>query len=150
MKELKDKLVKSMLEHTKYVPSEYENRLSASEVSSDFLELYLKRKHKVKDTKVGQATIGSLVHAGLEDAFKFDEFVLTEEPMSCPIPETKSMATATVDYIDKKDKVVIDWKVTKEYTLKMVKAAIKKGDLFGNGYIMQMNHQAYKIGRAHV
>ena len=145
MKELQEKIIKGLLSATKYIPSEHKMRLSASEVSSDMLELYLKRKHNISESKISQATIGSLLHVGCEMAFAEEDYVSVEETFSKLITGTNSYATATVDYIDTKNKVVIDWKTTKEYTAKMVKAAIKKGDLFGNGYILQMNHQNYII-----
>ena len=130
---LKD-LEKSILGLTKYTPVEGK-RISASEMGSDMLQLYYRRKHTVEPTDVGQNTIGSLVHLGLEHLD-----IDSEVKISKIIPGTDIVATATVDAI--LEDSIIDYKTSKVYAVSMLRTAIKKLD-YSHNYIMQLNHIAW-------
>ena len=140
----KDYIKKSLLNSVKYIPHPEKMRLSASEVSSSTLEIWLKRKYDIEDKKISQATLGSLAHTGMELAFADDDDVKTEEPIEGIF--NNMLLTATVDFHDTKNKIIIDWKTTKHYTGKKVKEAINKGKPLENNYIAQINHIAFILG----
>lgn len=143
---IQQEIEKKLLAGTQYDYSNKPNKyLSASEVGADILKLYLSRKYKLPDTEISQATIGTFVHKGIEHIID-EEYVEMEKSFEVKIPGTNYYATSTIDYIDVKNKVIIDWKTTKLNTGKKIKELIKNNDLLNNDYILQLNHQLFTIG----
>ena len=128
---------KQILSSVKYVKKTDKHYLTASEASSDYLQLFLKRKHDIVDDEISQATLGSLAHKGLEFAFHNSDEASVEFPITHILDGTDTVLSATIDYLDVDN--VIDWKTGKLNTAKKLREAISKGDM-SHQYIIQLSH----------
>ena len=123
---IKEKILKS----TKYIGSGIEQSISASSVGNETCQNWLRAKHGIiNDTEVGQNTIGSILHLGMETMFK-DTVYSTEKNFSKKLSDYT--ITGTADLVT--DDCIYDYKLTKNYTYKMW---IK--DQLTNGYTIQLN-----------
>ena len=92
--------------------------ISASMMSGDLQQSLLRYKYGViKNNKIDQSEIGSLVHLGLENVF-FGDKVRTEYAVSMDYKGWK--LTGTIDRLDKDEKMITDIKVTKTYTIESI------------------------------
>ncbi len=130
---------------SKYTPSPIEKSISCSQIGSDILQLYLAKTNKIEEPfEVSQASIGSIFHLGMEEAAKNfskqdnNNIIHIEHDMSKQLSNGWTL-TGTADLITKEGNsfVIKDHKLTKQYTAKMVREAIRKHQ--PNGYISQMN-----------
>jgi len=109
-------LEKIILEETKYIGSDIKNSISASQVTTEPLQQYLKWKYgNIEDDKVGQNTLGSILHLGMEQILK-EKSALTEYSMEYKLWNDWTI-TGTADLIV--DGAIYDYKFTKEYSRKM-------------------------------
>jgi len=113
-------------------PGKYQ--LSASQVGSDILPLWLEFKYgkQQNQSKIEANTLGSILHKGLEELFKehnFNEFSedyqysverSVEKEFTHKDLKNKWTIIGTIDLIDTKNKVIIDHKLSTGTTLKSI------------------------------
>jgi len=129
-----------MAEHSSvYHGNKEPKHISGSQFGSSMLQLWLANKYgkDIKPFRVGQNTIGSIFHLGMETAAKqlFGEEVLTEHAVSRVLPNGWTI-TGTIDLVDREEKEIVDYKTGKMYSLKVQKQEPR------HGYNLQLN--AYK------
>ncbi len=136
----------------KYERSKIERAFSGSMFGNTVLQNYLtiidQRNSDEAMFKVGQNTIGSIFHAGMEftQAKKSLEEVesnnvLTEHSTLRELPNGWTI-TGTIDRIDFTKMTIHDYKLTKIYKGRMLKKDIAEGK-FEDGYVLQMNAYAW-------
>lgn len=122
----------TILGATKYVGSGIEKSLSASSVGNEVCQNWLKQEYGIIDeTEIGQNTLGSIFHLGMEKMFEGSAFD-TEFAMHKKLGDYS--ITGTADLIDTKSNCIYDYKLTKNYTYKMWSK-----EPLTNGYTVQMN-----------
>jgi hypothetical protein len=111
-----DFLEKDILSLTQYSGDKSSGKtLSASSWHDDHLQIFYKCKFGTPDdTVIGGNTLGSLVHLGLEQLSS--DNVETEKRFTLPFGDEWN-ASAMLDYINHDKKVIVDFKITKRYTL---------------------------------
>lgn len=115
------RIEKLLIENTQYQGNSEANRkaLSGSEIGNDLLQIDLRQKHGVINKyEFNQATIGSLVHIGIQELLK-------KEYISEYDVEVKNIykgfdLTGSIDLLDIKNRELFDIKVTKQYTMTKV------------------------------
>lgn len=119
-----------ILDATKYTGSGIKKSLSASAVGNEVLQNWLRVKYGiVDDTELGQNTLGSILHLGMEKVFEEDKYK-TEHSMKRMLGDYA--ITGTADMIT--DKCIYDYKLTKNYTVKMWNKEPET-----HGYTIQLN-----------
>lgn len=142
---------KILLEATKYGGNSESGQksISASSLVDDPLRLWLRWKHGVppSDT-VTQATIGSLVHLGMEKIIETLEPVVpltkhleSEVEVGCKMDKGWSFS-GTIDILDHETKTIYDVKVVKKYRIEKLRK--EEPD---DPYIWQLNAYRYMLCR---
>ena len=131
-------------------------QLSASQVGSDILPLWLEFKYgkQQNQNKIEANTLGSILHRGLEKLFKEHSILLEypdseqyriEEPIQKEFTHKdlkhRWTITGTLDLIDLKNKVIIDHKLSTGTTLKSI---YKEGK--DHHYAMQLGIYKWLLG----
>ena len=124
---------KKILKAVEYNGNKQKNQkeISASMLGLDLQQCLLKYKYgTIENQTVGQNTIGSLVHLGL-NCIDFGNEVECEYPTSIKYKDW--IISGTIDRVDFKNRIITDTKVTKTYTIQ----SILKDDL--HSYRLQVN-----------
>ena len=135
---------------SKYIPSPIEKSISASQLGNDLLQLYLAKTTTQEEEvfEIGQAELGSIFHLGMEAA-AYDmmqdpdsNIAFIEKQLKLELSNGWTI-TGTADLITKTGDqyTIYDYKLTKLYSGKIIKDAIRKNQ--PNGYITQLN--AYRL-----
>lgn len=94
-----------------------EKRISASQIDLEPLQVWLSYKHgALPETKIGQHTIGSILHLGMEKIFDLNNIHTIESEVPFEKEYRGWKLTATIDHIDHKNKIIADFKNVKRYT----------------------------------
>lgn len=119
-----------------------EERISASQILNDDLQIVLSYKYgSIEDTEIGDNTIGSICHLGLENIFKGKDNFLVEHTSEYVVNDIAISGTA--DLVDTEGKIIYDYKVTKNYTRKMFQKDCKEP--LKSAYIVQLNINRWLI-----
>jgi len=113
----------AILENTQYEGNSkpHQKVISASDFGNDLLQIYYRYKFGVpKKQTIGQDTIGTVVHKGIETIFKTYADVLTEVEMDIEICNGWKLS-GTADIAIPNEGIIADVKVTKQYTLEKLK-----------------------------
>jgi len=126
----------TILEATRYKREAGELKFSASMMGNTTLQNYLAVIHGAVDsTEIGQSTIGSITHLGMEKMLIDKGFESQVEATIYYEREDGWKVSATVDYYDETGDIPVirDWKLTKLYAGKSVKKDLN------HGYRLQVN-----------
>lgn len=136
-------IIEEILKKLEYRREPLERRISASQLGDDLLRIALSIKYGSLGNNFSQASIGSLIHKGLEHLFENSE---KYEPEIDFEKELKGWSiTGTADLLDKENEIIYDFKTTKYNTYKKLKEAINRGD-YTHSYILQLNLLRYLSG----
>ena len=121
--------------------------ISASQIDTDVLQLWLRYKHGVLPSKdISQAEIGTLGHKGVESEI-LDRLIATDVVPEVELEyEMKNdwKLTGTADIVDYECRVIYDLKFIKKYRVEKLQKAIEK-DPESDTYIWQMNVYRYLL-----
>lgn len=109
-----------LIERTQYKGKKEPNTkyISASELGDEPLKVWLRQQYGViENTDFDQATIGSLLHIGIQEILK--DIYITEYQLETILPNGWGL-TGSIDLLNIKNKEIIDIKVTKSYTIESV------------------------------
>jgi len=123
VEEVTDYYTKKILENTRYSGKNKKNQkiISCSQIGSEPQQVLLAYKYGViEQNDIGQNTIGTLVHKGLEHSFIKEANIHTEYSMEMLL-KNGWILSGTADRIDLNNDVIVDTKVTKTYTIDMIK-----------------------------
>lgn len=103
--------------------SENEKHISASSFPNETLEIWFGIHGYEREEKLSDATLGSLVHLGMERIFteenyKTDMRYIIEQRYASTIDGM--LVSGSPDLIDTKDKIIYDYKTSKNYSKKML------------------------------
>jgi len=106
-------LKQKILEALKYKREPMEKRISASQLGSSVYEILMRIKYGAIESKeINNATIGSILHKGLECIFKNEPMIDVELDLSYKYKEWN--ITGTADLYDKETKTIYDYKFIKK------------------------------------
>jgi len=138
---------KLILESTQYSGNSDKEikALSASQLNDDVLRLWLRYKYGVvENDEISMATIGTLVHKGIECIIKEraateDNFnIQSEVDLKMNFENTEWMLTGTADIVDFEERIVYDIKTIKKYRVSKL-----KNEMMSDDYTIQLN--AYRM-----
>ncbi len=136
-------LVEILKDISSYERIDKENHISASMLGNDVLQNYLiiKNPDLVQKFEIGQHTIGSVFHKGIEcvGQQKYDKNQIEFELKVERKLENGWTLTGTIDMVDYENMVIHDFKLSKKYALKM----LKKEEL--HSYKLQLNAYKYAL-----
>jgi len=130
MKEVRDIILEETQYKSKYTEETNKMVISASMVADEPLEIFLKLIYGVQPaTDIDESTFGSIMHKGMESIIesyiektKPKEVIYLEYPLVHDIDDDWIL-TGTADMVVYEDDLnahIYDWKVTKNYTTKMI------------------------------
>ena len=135
-------LERFILEGTQYGGDKEAGRmaLSASQLDDDILRIYLRHRYGVMPSeKITMATIGTLVHKGLECLLEENRKIGSEVELEADMPNGWKL-TGTADIVDHWNHVIYDVKVIKKYRVTKLK---EQGA--DDPYAWQLNAYRYMI-----
>jgi len=134
-----NKIIKKIIEKTQYQGNNKPNvkQISASQFGNELLQIWLRYKYGVPEKNdFNQATIGTLVHIGIQELIKTEPEIETEKDVLVKFSNGWSLS-GSIDIVDNKEKVLYDIKVTKQYTITLLRENPK------HHYIWQLSVYRY-------
>jgi hypothetical protein len=139
-----EEIAKKLSEYIRKDSKDSYKYFSGSMFGNEPLQNYLIIKQKKQEDflEVGQNTIGSIFHRGMEEGAKGMDGMEVEKDVDYTLSNGWTL-TGTIDRVDHKEGYVDlrDYKLTKTYKGKKIKEDMTKG-FFNDAYVEQMNAYA--------
>jgi hypothetical protein len=142
-----EKIRNIIMEAVSYKESPIRRSISASSLTRETIELWLRFKYGVpKREEFSRATVGSLMHLAMENIFnKYSEYEVEmelEKKMMIDELGDSWFLTGTLDLYDKENNIIYDWKTIKGYRVDKFLA-----DPLEDDYTIQLNAYRYLLGK---